>query len=1472
MKNNHICMLLSVTAISILLLSSFVAIVSGPVGTYNDADEDGILGADYLVYNTNGNYIPIYTIEDLYRVGKGTTIPELPGVLWSLSAKYILMDDMDLSSYSSGGSSLTITVPFTPGLPNTANVEVILSSAATEMYLWFDDRMYNANNTDRIMVNNLPFGEYTMVVGGIIGGVRFAYSVDLYSYSAGTFRTTIEIDSGFLPIGVTRGGTAANPTYSVAAFTGEFDGNGKEIIGLSYSTYAGVIERWQAAGGVHIGMFALLGNGAEVYNLGLMGSSFVSITPYIGAVVYGGSIAARTTGNVTIERCYAVGPVTATSAPMGTGSATTTMYLGGLVGYANGTTTIIDSVNAGQITAISNGQNGNYTLTMGVGGILGGSDGTLRIEECFNAGSVIMRGTGNSPMNGGVLSLGGIVGRGVGTSTLIYNSYNIGAITSSFTKTGGGGVPAFNVGGIAGRMDSTTAAIVNCYALDEAPANPEEQYMIRVTTTNNVTANIGGILGNATGSTHIVNSYFTTGRITYTRGSITTTPNNLSGIGTVTNPGSVSGAKTATQMKTVGTYNQSNTAVPTLTSLFPSGVVPGWSIANDDSKLWTTDPALSYDEYPKLIAYTGDDTIFMWVTVRSESGFTIEPLGTYRNIDLGNGYIRYYVPLGERFDYTFTVNPRFEWFVQNREISLHVGNYFYTFPPGGTGFTYQHSDIYGDDAYTYANNIPKVKRAYTIFPTGIGFDVEMDSASIIRGGFEWEIEGNVPATYDGEVDLKIKMDVKYVKMEISISRGGTIAPGEIYVITNDWTEKTIKVDLIQTDIIIFVYAERTAYDITFSASSENHYVAGTLTGDPPLGPGIDGLLSTVVQSGDDFEFSFKLRPEYAGGIPLVTLNYGTGVIWWIGYPTVPSDGVYEYNLTTVHDNYIIDIDAVYTVEIDTTDTHIMNWNWSAEEWVVSPTESILVVRHGYDLYISFEMETGYTAKITVTMGGASFEGYIYDEFGGMLTIGNVIGNVEVTVTSVMIYYVEYLPNEPSGASGTVSGTMDDSTHESDTSSALIMNLYELTGWSFTGWNTATDGSGDAYTNGQSVLDLTSTPGATITLYAIWQANTYTVVYDSNKPSAATGTISGTMANSVLTYDDPTGKLRISAFALTGWAFAGWATSAGGTVDYDDEEVKPNIATTGTVTIYAVWAKTPYTVSYDANKPSAASGTISGTMASTTLDYDDPAGELSTNAFTLIGWEFAGWNTASNGSGVAYADGAVMPNIVTGGTITLYAQWTANTYTVIYDANEPATASGTVSGTTADSTHVYDISSALTMNLYELTGWTFKGWATSAGGSVVYDDEADVLNLTDVDGDAVTLYAQWERMTFTVIISHSGNGGTLTYTVTDAGTVIFSGTLDAAAPSVTLTIPYGAILEATANIPSGYNFEGWDDGRPVRLLEPVYTVAVSSHVDVTGEFSEAKKSFALWIILIASIIMISLLLIDWWRRKKEEEEE
>ena len=107
--------------------------------------------------------------------------------------------------------------------------------------------------------------------------------------------------------------------------------------------------------------------------------------------------------------------------------------------------------------------------------------------------------------------------------------------------------------------------------------------------------------------------------------------------------------------------------------------------------------------------------------------------------------------------------------------------------------------------------------------------------------------------------------------------------------------------------------------------------------------------------------------------------------------------------------------------------------------------------------------------------------------------------------------------------------------------------------------------------------------------------------------------------------------------------------------------------------------------------------------------------------------------------MAYDDGQSVINLTPndGETVTLYAQWRANTYTIHFDGNTAD------SGSMTDQSMTYDQAASLTANGYSKTGYTFIGWNTQPdGGGTAYTDGQTVSNLTSEEGGTVTLYAQW----------------------------------------------------------------------------------------------------------------------------------
>lgn len=166
-------------------------------------------------------------------------------------------------------------------------------------------------------------------------------------------------------------------------------------------------------------------------------------------------------------------------------------------------------------------------------------------------------------------------------------------------------------------------------------------------------------------------------------------------------------------------------------------------------------------------------------------------------------------------------------------------------------------------------------------------------------------------------------------------------------------------------------------------------------------------------------------------------------------------------------------------------------------------------------------------------------------------------------------------------------------------------------------------------------------------------------------------------------------------------------------------------------ITATVAPVNYTVSFNANGGE-------GSMAVQNFAYNEGAKALTQNAYTRDGYTFAGWATTAGGN-VTYTDGAEVSNLATtdGTVIELFAKWTANTYSVRFNGN------GSTSGSMDNESFTYDEGAkALTANAYTRTGYTFAGWATSAEGTVIYADQAEVQNLTATANGIFDLYAKW----------------------------------------------------------------------------------------------------------------------------------
>jgi uncharacterized repeat protein (TIGR02543 family) len=287
--------------------------------------------------------------------------------------------------------------------------------------------------------------------------------------------------------------------------------------------------------------------------------------------------------------------------------------------------------------------------------------------------------------------------------------------------------------------------------------------------------------------------------------------------------------------------------------------------------------------------------------------------------------------------------------------------------------------------------------------------------------------------------------------------------------------------------------------------------------------------------------------------------------------------------------------------------------------------------------------------------------------------------------------------------------------------------------------------------------------------------TYTITYNGNtntSGSAPTDATSPYAAGATVTTLGNTGNLT-----KTGYSFNDWNTAANGT-GTSQAAASTFTMPSSNVVLYAQWSPNNYTVTFDAN-------TGTGSMSSQAIAFTASA-NLTANSFTKSGYTFSGWNTAANGSGIAYADQASYT--MGAANATLYAQWAANNNTLTFDGN------GATSGSTSPQTIPSNATVALNSNGFVNTGNNFAGWSTSAGGSVVYTDGASYTIGTSNE----TLYAVWTPAS-TPTISASGSLSAVhtTYGSASASPASFSVSGSTLSNDITLTAPSGYELSSGA---------------------------------------------------------------------------
>ncbi len=404
------------------------------------------------------------------------------------------------------------------------------------------------------------------------------------------------------------------------------------------------------------------------------------------------------------------------------------------------------------------------------------------------------------------------------------------------------------------------------------------------------------------------------------------------------------------------------------------------------------------------------------------------------------------------------------------------------------------------------------------------------------------------------------------------------------------------------------------------------------------------------------------------------------------------------------------------------------------QWRANASDTITFNSAGGSAVSSMSGPDGSTITLpgAPTYAGYTFNGWFVAPSGGspLTSPYTLAGSTTLYAQwSVSSYVVSFNANNGTGTMANESGTYN-------SSAALTPNAFTRAGYTFTGWNTNPNGGGTPYADGATYTFTAST-----TLYAQWRANASDTITFNSAGGSAVSSMSGPDGSTITLPGAPT---------YAGYTFNGWFVAPSG-----GSPLTSPYTLAGSTTLYAQWSVTPATVTV-----TFAPNGGNGTMTSESQNYNTPA-PLGLNVFTRLGYTFVGWNTQPNGTGVAYPNGALYSFTV---DVTLYAQWSASTVTISFDAN------GGVGAMTSESSSA---NSPLTLSASTFTraGYTFGGWNTAPNGAgASYANGA-----TYSFALSVTLYAQWIAsgplaQTPLVITTTSGTAGMPLVLATSGGSV------------------------------------------------------------------------------------------------------
>ena len=231
--------------------------------------------------------------------------------------------------------------------------------------------------------------------------------------------------------------------------------------------------------------------------------------------------------------------------------------------------------------------------------------------------------------------------------------------------------------------------------------------------------------------------------------------------------------------------------------------------------------------------------------------------------------------------------------------------------------------------------------------------------------------------------------------------------------------------------------------------------------------------------------------------------------------------------------------------------------------------------------------------------------------------------------------------------------------------------------------------------------------------------------------------------------------------------------------------------------------TRWLLSYQAN--GADGGKTPGTQS-----FDDRSVEnaiIADAALTRAGYSFSGWNTKPDGSGTAYAPGALVPMT---DNLTLYAQWQGVTYTVIFTDTDGSSILSPMTMTVGTAEVLPDAPAG-----YE----TFVGWASAEEPTLLLYPAGKAVQDLSMEADATVVLRAVRTNNPPVTITYNDGHGNAGWKTQSA----YSG----------FKVPLLTDVPVNGTKP----FLGWKNSSDNQLYQPGEIITVGGDVTLTAQWGD-----------------------------------